>query len=216
MIKDILFLKVWPWRRGRRCKVMPYSESPYIFGYMLSIHKMAVRQLYIAILSFNLETNLLGEVRGQMWDDIWNLFMVLSIYWQYTPHTYTLIILLEVNRVMVNFGPISPALTWGKFKWIVNMFTLYTSTKFDQNWLRLFWAIVLKEEWHSNKCYQKQKFFRGRTKLSAIVFVSLWRVMTSWRSSQEVKCNVTACQVKHLIDLITMFVLCLIQRDSDI
>lgn len=26
-------------------------------------------------------------------------------------HTYTLIILLEVNRVMVNFGPISPALT---------------------------------------------------------------------------------------------------------
>lgn len=49
---------------------MPYSESPYIFGYMLSIHKMAVSQLYIAILSFNLETNLLGEVRGQMWDDI--------------------------------------------------------------------------------------------------------------------------------------------------
>lgn len=49
---------------------MPYSESPYIFGYMLSKHKMAVRQLYIAILSFNLETNLLGEVRGQMWDDI--------------------------------------------------------------------------------------------------------------------------------------------------
>lgn len=40
--------------------------------------------------------------------------------------------------------------------------------------------------------------------------------MTSWRSSQEVKCNVTACKVKHLIDLITMFVLCLVQRDSDI
>lgn len=28
--------------------------------------------------------------------------------------------------------------------------------------------------------------------------------------------NVTACQVEHLIDLIIMFVLCLIQRDSDI
>lgn len=146
---------------------------------------------------------------------IFEIFLWFFLYIDNThhTHTYTLIILLEVNRVMVNFGPISPALTWGKFKWIVNM---YTSTKFDQNWLRLFWAIVLKEEWHSNKCYQKQKFFRGGTKLSAIVFVSLWRVMTSWRSSQEVKCNVTACQVKHLIDLITMFVLCLIQRDSDI
>lgn len=96
------------------------------------------------------------------------------------------------------------------------MFTLYTSTKFDQNWLRLFWAIVLKEEWHSNKCYQKQKFFRGGTKLSAVVFVKSDDLLAFFSGSkmQSPGSSVTACQVKHLIDLI-MFVLCLIQRDSD-